>query len=138
MANSSLAATTFYEKGAVRPQHPGQRELMSDILYGAAQLEAEPRRSRAVSARAFANAAGHKHNVADLPEQAAADHHPHIQRAIRAEPDRRCTRDSIAHDTHAGLTAEPGAAGADFPGLHRAIAAFNDAAVHEGGAVCAW
>lgn len=118
VSSKGLVATTFYQQGATRPQYPGQRELMGDILYGQEQMESS-RRSDAPSARAFSNAAGYKHNVTDLPEAADSDRHPHLQRAIRADDDRRCAMDSIAHVSEAGLSSEAGAPEATVTGWHK-------------------
>ena len=94
---------------------------MGDILYGAPMDESArmTRRSKGAGDRTFTNAAGYKQTVADLPEAAETDRHPHIQRAIRADAERRCTRDQIAHVAHVGLTPEDGAPEATVTGWHR-------------------
>ena len=90
---------------------------MSEILYGHHMLES-PRRSHRVAASAFENAAGSKQTFADRPEAEPTDRHPDLQRAIKAQPDRRCTRDQIEQNVR-GLTGDASASEVSATGKHK-------------------
>ena len=95
VTSASAAQATFFKPGLPRPNHPGERGLMENILYGRHSVEA-PALARSVSAAAFEGAAGQKQSVSDRP-QGQPDRHPDLQKAIRPGLDRRCTSSAIEH-----------------------------------------